>query len=359
MTMWRQALIGPESTVREAVETIDAAGVQIAIVVDGDGRLLGTVTDGDVRRAILRGVALDDAVAQVMNHNPTTAREDDDRETLLRLMQQRKLHQIPLLDATWRVVGLQVLDQLLQPARRENPVVLMAGGLGSRLSPLTDETPKPLLHVGTKPILETILEAFVQHGFGRFYLSVNYLAEQVEAYFRDGSQWGVQIEYLRERERLGTAGALSLLPQRPTAPLVVMNGDLLTRLNFAQLLDFHTEHAAAATMCVRDYEMQVPYGVIQTRNHRILDIQEKPTERYLVNAGVYVLQPETLRLIPQEASFNMPDLFKLLIAREEETAVFPIREYWMDIGQVDDFKRANGDYEQVFAQGGPPESQVL
>ena len=218
MMAWQQTLIGPESTVRKAVETIDAAGLQIAIVADPDGRLLGTVTDGDVRRAILRGVALDDAVAQVMNGNPTTARADDDRETLLRLMRQRKLHQIPLLDATWRVVGLQVLDHLLQPTRRENPVVLMAGGLGSRLSPLTDDTPKPLLHVGSKPILETILEAFVQHGFGTFFLSVNYLAEQVEAYFGDGSQWGVEIQYLRERERLGTAGALSLLPERPDEP---------------------------------------------------------------------------------------------------------------------------------------------
>lgn len=349
MMKWQQALIGPESTVREAVETIDAAGVQIAIVADGDGRLLGTVTDGDVRRAILRGVALDDAVAQVMNENPTTARQDDDRETLLRLMRQRKLHQIPLLDATWRVVGLQVLDNLLQLTRRENPVVLMAGGLGSRLSPLTDDTPKPLLHVGAKPILETILEAFVQHGFGTFYLSVNYLAEQVEAYFGDGSQWGIKIQYLRERERLGTAGALSLLPERPVAPLFVMNGDLLTRLNFAQLLDFHAEHAAAATMCVREYEMQVPYGVIETRNHRILNIREKPTERYLVNAGVYVLQPETLGLIPQDAFFDMPDLFKRLIDRDQETAVFPIREYWMDIGQVADFKRANGDYDEVFS----------
>ena len=349
MKTWRDALTSPTSTVREAVSTIDAAGLQIAIVVDEDGRLLGTVTDGDVRRAILRGVALDDAVTGVMNENPTTAREHDDRETLLTLMRQRHLHQIPLLDATWRVVGLEVLDNLLQPKQRPNAVVLMAGGLGSRLSPLTDNTPKPLLHVGSKPILETILEAFVQHGFGRFYLSVNYLAEQVEAHFGDGSRWGVEIEYLRERERLGTAGALSLLPERPAEPLFVMNGDLLTRLNFAHLLDFHTEHAAAATMCVREYEMQVPYGVIETRSHRILDIREKPTERYLVNAGVYVLQPDVLDLIPDGKFFDMPELFMRLIQQEKETAVFPIREYWMDIGRLEDFDRANGQFDQVFS----------
>ena len=349
MKTWQDALTSPESTVREAVSTIDAAGLQIAIVVDEDRRLLGTVTDGDVRRAILRGVALDDAVIGVMNANPTTAREHDDRETLLTLMRQRHLHQIPLLDATWRVVGLEVLDNLLQPKRRPNAVVLMAGGLGSRLSPLTDDTPKPLLHVGSKPILETILEAFVQHGFGRFYLSVNYLAEQVEAHFGDGSRWGVEIEYLREKERLGTAGALSLLPERPTEPLFVMNGDLLTRLNFAHLLDFHSEHAATATMCVREYEMQVPYGVIETRSHRILDIREKPTERYLVNAGVYVLQPEALDRIPDGEFFDMPELFMRLIQEEAETAVFPIREYWMDIGRLEDFDRANGQFDEVFS----------
>ncbi len=349
MIAWQQALVGPESTVREAIETIDAAGLQIAIVADEDGRLLGTVTDGDVRRAILRGTSLDAAVGEVMNENPTTAREHDDRETLLRLMRQRNLHQIPLLDATWRVVGLEVLDRLLQPTRRANAVVLMAGGLGSRLSPLTDSTPKPLLHVGAKPILETILEAFVEHGFGRFYLSVNYLAEQVEAHFGDGSQWGVEIEYLRERDRLGTAGALSLLPERPTGPLFVMNGDLLTRLNFTRLLDFHAEHAATATMCVREYEMQVPYGVIETRDHRILDIHEKPTERYLVNAGVYVLQPETIDLVPPGEFFDMPDLFKELIRQRQKTAAFPVREYWMDIGRVEDFDRANGQFDEVFS----------
>jgi dTDP-glucose pyrophosphorylase len=346
---WHNALIGPQSCLREAIEVIDAAGLQIALVADEEGQLLGTVTDGDVRRAILRGISLEDPVRRVMNENPTTARAQDDREALLALMRQRRLHQIPVLDATWRVVGLEVLDDLLKPQPKTNPVVLMAGGLGSRLRPLTDECPKPLLRVGTKPILETILEAFIEHGFNRFYVSVNYKAEMIEAYFGDGSRWGATIEYLREKERLGTAGALSLLPEPPVEPVFVMNGDLLTRLNFAHLLDFHTAHGSVATMCVREYEMQVPYGVIKTRSHRILDIHEKPTERYLVNAGVYVLQPDALALIPRDRSFDMPDLFKRLMDRGGDTAVFPIREYWMDIGQMDDFHRANGHFEEVFS----------
>jgi dTDP-glucose pyrophosphorylase len=350
MERWKQTLLDPEATVREAIACIDSVGLQIALVVDENGQLLGTVTDGDVRRAILGGVSLDAPVAGVMNENPTTARGHDDRETLFALMRQRRLHQIPVLDATWRVVGLEVIDDLLKPQQRTNGVVLMAGGLGSRLRPLTDDCPKPLLQIGPKPILETILEAFIQQGFSRFYLSVNYMADRVEEYFGDGKRWNVGIEYLRENERLGTAGALSLLPEQPAEPLFVMNGDLLTRLSFIHLLDFHIGHGAAATMCVREYEMQVPYGVIETRNHRILDIREKPTERYLVNAGVYVLEPEALGLIPAREFCDMPDLFKALIVRGDETAVFPIREYWMDIGRVDDFDRANVQFDAAFPQ---------
>ena len=349
MPNWKQALVLPSASIRDAVRVIDAAALQVALVVDEDGRLLGTVTDGDVRRAILAGASLDDAVTGAMNDSPTTAREHDDRDVLLGMMRQKRLHQIPVLNAAWRVIGLEILDDLITPEAKPNAVVLMAGGLGTRLRPLTNDTPKPLLRVGPKPILQTILEAFIEHGFSRFYLSVNYLAEQVEEHFGDGSKWGVEIDYLREKERLGTAGALSLLPEAPEAPFFVMNGDLLTRLNFANVLDFHTQNGAAATMCVREYEMQVPYGVIDTESHRILDIREKPTERYLVNGGVYVLDPSALALIPEGQRFDMPDLFNRLIGQEKTVSAFPIREYWMDIGQPDDFRRANGHFEEVFS----------
>lgn len=349
MKDWKKTLLAPDATVREAIATIDASGMQIAIVSTNDRRLLGTVTDGDIRRGILRGVPLDASVSDVMNPNPVTAREQDDRDVLLALMRQRHLHQVPVLDSEWRVVGLEVLDELLQPEPRENAVVLMAGGLGSRLRPLTDDCPKPMLRVGAKPILETILESFVAYGFTRFYIAVNYRAEMIEDYFGDGSRWGVEIEYLRERERLGTAGALSLLPERPTQPFFVMNGDLLTQLNFAHLLEFHTSHRATATMCVREYEMQVPYGVIETDSHRIRRLHEKPTERYLVNAGIYVLQPEALDLIPEGTFYDMTDLFERALRRGGETVVFPVREYWRDIGRVEDFREANGDFSQVFS----------
>lgn len=348
MKDWQNTLIGPASSVRAAVEVIDAASLQIALVVDESRRLIGTVTDGDVRRGILSGVSLDNPVTRIMNENPTTAREQDDRAIVLGLMRRRLLHQIPVLDATWRVVGLEVLDDLLTPKQRTNPVILMAGGLGSRLRPLTDDYPKPLLHVGQKPILETILEGFVKCGFRRFHIAVNYMAEMIEHHFGDGSRWGVEISYIRESERLGTAGALALLPERPKEPVFVMNADLLTQLNFVQLLEFHLAHKAIATMCVREYEMQVPYGVIETHAHRILDIREKPMERFLVNAGVYVLEPRTLDLVPTGQLFDMPELFRRIIAEHEETAVFPIREYWVDIGKMDDYERANGQFNEVF-----------
>lgn len=348
MNRWQAARIAPDRSIRDAIRTIDEGAIRIALVVDSEDRLLGTVTDGDIRRGILRGVALEEAVTRVMNPRPTTARVDEGRDVILERMKQTRLHQIPVVDGQGRLVAVEILDELLQPGQRDNWVVLMAGGLGSRLRPLTDDCPKPLLKVGSKPLLEIILENFLEYGFRRFYLSVNYRADMVKEHFDDGSRWGVEIRYLHEDQYLGTAGALSLLPERPAHPLIVMNGDLLTTVNFQHLLDFHAEHGAQATMCVREYDFQVPYGVVRIDHHRILGIDEKPVQRFFVNAGIYVLEPEMLALIPRATCFDMPELFTRLIAERRETAVFPIREYWVDIGHLDDFARANGDFPEVF-----------
>jgi NDP-sugar pyrophosphorylase family protein len=225
----------------------------------------------------------------------------------------------------------------------------MAGGLVNRLRPLTDECPKPMLKVGNKPLLETIVENFIEYGFHRFYISVNYMADVVESYFGDGSRWGVDIEYLHEEHRLGTAGALSLLPETPTEAILVMNGDLLTKVNFKQLLDFHYGHQAQATMCVREYDFQVPYGVVKIDGQRITSIDEKPIQRFFVNAGIYVLEPEALDLISSNIFFDMTTLFEKLIELKKEPAVFPIREYWLDIGHLADYNRANGEYRDIFS----------
>lgn len=348
MERWRKALVAPEHTIREAIQTIDEGAIQIALVVDGENRLLGTVTDGDIRRGILKGVSLGDSVRCIMNSRPIIADADESREKILETMKQTRLHQIPVVDARGRLVSVEILDELLKVSNRENWVMLMAGGLGSRLRPLTDDCPKPLLKVGSKPLLEIILENFLEYGFRKFYLSVNYKAEMVKEYFGDGARWGADIRYVHEDRRLGTAGALSLLPEKPVLPLIVMNGDLLTKVNFQQLLDFHAEHGAKATMCVREYDLQVPYGVVRIENHRILSIDEKPVQRFFVNAGIYVLEPETLDCIPPSAYFDMPDLFLKLIEQKRETSVFPIREYWLDVGHMEDFARANGDFPEVF-----------
>jgi len=348
MNRWHMARIAPDRSIRDAIRTIDEGAIRIALVVDIGNRLLGTVTDGDIRRGILRGVALEEAVTRVMNPQPTTARADESRDVILERMKQTRLHQIPVVDGQGCLVTVEILDELLQTRQRDNWVMLMAGGLGSRLRPLTDECPKPLLKVGSKPLLEIILENFLEYGFRKFYISVNYKAEMVKEYFGDGSRWGIEIRYIHEDQRLGTAGALSLLPERPALPLIVMNGDLLTKVNFQHLLDFHAEHRARATMCVREYDFQVPYGVVRIDHHRVLGIDEKPVQRFFVNAGIYVLEPEVLDLIPSATYFDMPELFTRLIGQNHETAVFPIREYWLDIGHMDDFARANGDFPEVF-----------
>jgi len=348
MEDWRQICVHPKQTIREALQVIDEGGKQIAIVADEQNHLEGVATDGDIRRGILDNVDLDAPVQSVMNEDPVTARPQEDRQSLIDRMRARRIHQIPLVDNEGRIVGIEVLNNLLEPEARPNPVVLMAGGLGTRLRPLTEDCPKPLLEVGDQPILETILERFITHGFHRFYLSVNYKSGMIEDYFGDGSDWDVDISYLHEEKRLGTAGPLSLLPERPQETMIVMNGDLLTKLNFAHLLDYHRDQDAIATMCVREHETQVPYGVIETDDQQMTGIEEKPTERYFVNAGIYVLEPKTLDLVPENDFFDMTELFEAIIEREVEATVFPVREYWQDVGQKEDFRRANGEYEEVF-----------
>lgn len=349
MSGWKEILVLPETSIREAIRVLDESAKQIVLVVDERNRLLGTVTDGDIRRSILKGMSLDEPTQKIMNPDPTVAMMDEGRESILAMMQRKELHHIPLVDENRRVVGLETLGELIQSRTRKNWVVLMAGGLGSRLSPLTDACPKPMLKVGNKPLLETILENFIEYGFHRFYISVNYMADVVKSYFGDGSRWGVDICYLHEDQCLGTAGALSLLLKKPTEALLVMNGDLLTKVNFKQLLDFHAEHHAQATMCVREYDFQVPYGVVKIDAHRIISIDEKPIQRFFVNAGIYVLEPEALDLISSNTYFDMPTLFEKLIELKKETSVFPIREYWLDVGQLADYDRANGEYQGIFS----------
>ncbi|MFB3134184.1 MAG: sugar phosphate nucleotidyltransferase, partial [Rhodospirillales bacterium] len=261
---WDKVLIPPGASIHDAIEAIDRGSLQICLVVDTERRLLGTVTDGDIRRAILAGMDMGAPVEGIMYRTPHVGREGDAKETLLARMAAEVIRQIPLLDAEGRVVGIAYIDDLLSPPKaRENWVVLMAGGMGTRLRPLTESAPKPLLTVGDKPLLETILESFIEQNFKRFYLAVHYRADMIRDHFGDGSKWDAEIRYIEEEKRLGTAGALRLIPERPQSPMIVMNGDLLTRVNFQHLLDYHLQHASKATMCVRAYDFRVPFGVVQ------------------------------------------------------------------------------------------------
>lgn len=343
MKDWRKALVRSGASIREVMSQIDQASVQIALVVDDAGHLIGAATDGDIRRGILAGRGLDDAVDSLMNRAPTTVQAGEDRDTMLGLMRAVQLRHVPVLDGA-TLVGLETLEELLLPQARDNVVVLMAGGRGLRLLPLTETMPKPMLPVGGRPILEHALIGLAEQGFRRFHFAVNYLGEKIEEHFQDGSRWGVSISYLREEQALGTAGALSLLPERPDKPFLVMNGDILTRLNFIQLMEAHEAGGCRATMCVRHWDYQIPFGVTRIEDDRLAGIEEKPTARHFINAGIYVVDPDFLDDVPPGQYLDMPQLLNRLLERREGVRVFPITEYWLDVGRHDDMQRALGEF---------------
>ena len=348
MKSWEQALVGPDTTLREALETIDRVGCQMALVVDADRCLLGTLSDGDARRGLLRGLALADLVSDAMHKTPTCAKVGESRHAILSTMRRLGLHQMPLLDAQGRVQGLEIVDDYFATPVRDNWVVIMAGGLGSRLQELTRDVPKPMLKVGSRPLLETIVRGYADQGFRRFYFAVNYKADQIETHFGDGAALGVEIRYLREERRLGTAGPLSLLPEAPGAPIFVTNADLLTKEDFGYMVDHHAQAGADATMAVRDYEMQVPFGVVRERDGLIEAIEEKPIQRFVVSAGMYVLSPRALAHVPRDTQFDMPALFEALVRAGMRTRCHPIDGYWLDIGRVTDYEKAQSDFDEVF-----------
>jgi dTDP-glucose pyrophosphorylase len=344
MRDWRQIVVSSQTPLGEAIARVDATGMQLALVLNDDGHLDGVLSDGDVRRAILRGKSLATPVGEVMNVNPMVASADTPSDQLLSLMRRHVIHHLPLLNKAGQVQDLVTLDDLIGAIERPNWVVLMAGGLGTRLRPLTEDCPKPMLPVGGKPILESILESFIEQGFRRFFLSVNYKAEVVRRHFGDGVKWGVQVEYLHESEPLGTAGALSLLPAKPTTPIVVMNGDLVTRAAFDNMLNFHGAQRALATMAVREYDFQVPYGVVRLDGTWIKGIEEKPVQKFFVNAGIYVLSPDALDFLPRNGLVDMPALFEHLVSVGQSVAAYPLREYWLDIGRIEEFERAQREW---------------
>lgn len=341
-------LVTPDITIKRVLEIINKSSKQIALVVDKEQKLLGTVNDGDIRRGFLRGVSLEDSIETIYFRSPTVANINDTKDSIIRLSTSKKIHQIPLLNDSGVVVGLDILDELVSHKKRLNKVILMVGGLGTRLKPLTDNMPKPMLSVGNKPILQTIVEKFAEYGFTNIVMCVNYKSNIIQKHFGDGSAFGVEIEYVLEEKRMGTAGALSLLNEKPNEPFFVMNGDLLTNVNFEHLYQYHISTNSIATMCVREYDFQVPYGVVNIKDNKITSIKEKPIHKFFVSAGIYMLNPKAIEYIEKDTFFDMPTLFEKLIGIGENTLSFPIREYWLDIGRMEEYERANSEYGDVF-----------
>ena len=333
------------SSIRDAVRVIDSGARQVALVVNDSGQLIGLVTDGDVRRGLLKGLSLDDAVGTVMQSNFKWLPVGASRDRALALMRRDVLHQIPVLDDNGRLHDMHVLDELIAPPVLPNWVVLMAGGQGKRLRPATDTVPKPMLEVGGRPLLESVLELCVSGGFRRMFISVNYLAEQIEGYFGDGSAWGVEITYLKETKPLGTAGALALLPRDITHPIIVLNGDVLSRIDLASMLNFHMSSQARATVAVRIHQTQIPFGVVNIKGIHLTSIVEKPTLHHHVNAGIYVIEPSLVNYLEKGEKIDMPSLLSRLIEDEIRVATFPIHEYWIDVGDHKALKRAGKEWQ--------------
>ena len=338
---WKNILVSPSSNIQEVLEVIDSEALQLALVVDIDNRLLGTVTDGDIRRALIANVSLHQPVEEIMFTMPTVVDICTSRTKILELMNVKQLNSIPILD-DGIVVGLETIHNATQKDKYDNPVFLMAGGFGTRLKPLTDNFPKPLLKVGDKPILETVLLSFIKSGFHNFYISTHYLPEMIREYFGDGKRWGVSIGYVYEEHPLGTGGALSLLPKDlPDLPVLMMNGDVLTKVDLEALLAFHNNNDADATMCVREYEYQVPFGVIESEGNKIKSMVEKPTQRFHVNAGIYVVSRKIIEQVNNNEVVDMPTLLERYL--DKSVLMFPFHEYWLDIGRLEDYERAQHD----------------
>ena len=343
-TNWKKFVVTPKESIRNTMEVIDKNSSQIALIVDDEYRLVGAVTDGDIRRAILKGIGLQEPVDKIMNKHPVSVLHDKPSEDIFLLMKQKGVKHVPVVDERGIIKEVHLIKDFLTTSIYENWVIIMAGGLGIRLAPLTNDCPKPMLKIGDKPILEIIVEGLRKQNFKNIFISVNYKSSQIKEYFGDGNGYGVTINYIDEEKALGTAGALNLLPEKPDIPFIVINGDLISNLNFTNILDFHEEHEGVMTVCVKEYDLKVPYGVINVDNHLINSIEEKPVYTFFVNSGIYCLDPVCVDFVPKNEFIDMTTLLKQIKENGKKVCAFPIVEYWLDVGRHSDFKKANTDF---------------
>ncbi len=341
---WRQAILPANATLQQAIRNLDQVSIKIVLVVNEREALEGTISDGDIRRGLLKGLDLNSSIANIIHRKALVVPPEMGRDMVMQLMVANKIQQIPVVDENHHVVGLHLWDVINTPPTRLNLMVIMAGGMGTRLRPHTENCPKPLLPVAGKPMLEHIIERAKLEGFSHFVLALHYLGHMIEDYFGNGERLGVQIDYLREQSPLGTAGALGLLSPHPNAAFVVTNGDVITDIRYGELLDFHIRHNASATMAVRVHEWQHPFGVVQTQGVEIVGFEEKPVARSHINAGVYALDPNALNVLSEGSHCDMPTLFERLQAQAKRTVAYPMHEPWLDVGRPDDLIVANNQH---------------
>jgi len=345
--LWEKALLGQNASIKDAIRCLDASSLRIVVVINKQGKFEGTISDGDIRRGLLKGLDLGSSIENITHRNALVVPPSFGRDMVMQLMRSNQLQQIPVVDEQQRVVGLHLWNEITTPPPRDNLMVIMAGGKGTRLMPHTENCPKPMVLVAGKPMLQHIIERSQQEGFNHFVLAINYLGHMIEEYFGDGSRFGVKIDFLREQSSLGTVGALSLLARRPESSFVVTNGDVITDIRYGELLDFHIRHDATATMAVRVHEWQHPFGVVQTKGVDIVGFEEKPIARTHINAGVYALSPDALNVMIHGEHCDMPTLFERIQAKLLRTVAYPMHEPWLDVGKPEDLQLARDQGEQL------------
>ena len=338
--LWARTIISNTANIELAIKTLNYSSLKIVLVTDATGALIGTISDGDIRRGLLKGLDISSPIESIVHHDALVVPPNLNRDVVLQLMTANKIQQIPIVNEQMHVVGLHLWDEVSKHPVRSNLMVIMAGGKGTRLHPQTENCPKPMLLIGGKPILEHIIDRGKVEGFSHFVLAIYHLGHMIEEYFGDGKRFGIEIEYLREEFPLGTAGALSLLSPLPDSAFIVTNGDVVSDIHYGELLDFHHQHNAMATMAVRMHELQNPFGVVETNGIEIIGYEEKPIYRSHINAGVYVIDPWALSLLTKSASSDMPTLFELIQKREKKVVAYPIHEKWLDIGRPDELLKA-------------------
>ncbi len=339
--LWRKSMLNLSSTVRDAVEVLNRSGIKIVLILDPRDKLLGIVTDGDIRRGLLNGIQLDSPVSSIMQIDFTVVMPDVSRTTAVELMKEKSFGQLPVVNAEGKIIGLHLWDEIVSNPKRENVFIIMAGGKGTRLLPFTEDCPKPMVRVQEKPMMQHIIERGRAGGFKKYVVATHYLGSLIQDYFGDGSSLDVSIEYLTEREPLGTAGALRLLNENPSTHFIVSNGDVLSDINYGDILDFHIRNHADATMAVRLHEFQQPFGVINMNGIEILGVEEKPITYTHINAGIYVLNPDILNHLPESEAFDMTTLFSHLKKIKKRIIAYPMYESWLDVGRPDDLRLAN------------------